>query len=166
MEKGIATFSSKIFPGFPFRNNDWVAIAFERDNYTNVRLPEWFFRAAQELLDSSGEIMLIKGYGEIFDRAPGGVITIPFDWIKFETFMLAPENYSPEYQIEGSKGDWAFWADPELSVWGGHAVIMEKIFDRFGGKQKILISMLKDFYISDIEANAQLYSYLRHLVFR
>jgi hypothetical protein len=156
-------FAERIFPGFPFTNDNWVAIAFDRDNYDNTRMPEWFFREAQAEFHRPGDVLLVKGYGEQFEKA-GGVLEVPFEWSSYKAFMLSPENYSPEYQLKSSGIEWAFWADPEISVWGGSKEAMKRIFDRRGGRGAVLSSMFEDFHLTDFSRNRELQEFLRGLV--
>lgn len=163
---GSTIFGRQIFPAFPFARNDWMAIAFERDNYDNTRLPEWFFVEARNEFARPGSQIFIKGYGERFGRSEGDCVGIPFEWVTYKAFMQSSENYSPEYQMQGDSSNWGFWADPEISVWGGDAAIMARIFDRKGGKAHVVDSMFKDFHLSEMSANRDLQTYLRSLVFR
>lgn len=163
MSGSASLFSQTIYPFFPFAKKGWIAVAFDRDNYDNTRLPEWFFVEAHKEFARPGAFMYVKGYGEDFEST-GECLEIPFEWEAYRSFMLAPKNYSPEYKIHGVANDWAFWADPEISVWGGDAAAMERIFSRIGGKEQVFALMLSDFHLSDLTANQELQGYLRGLL--
>lgn len=158
-------FSQKIYPDFPFVKKDWLAIAFDRDNYDNTRLPEWFFGEAKLEFSQHQEPILLKGYGERYENIGDG-IELPFEWEAYRQFMCTSKNYSPDYMMKGPANDWAFWGDPETSVWGGEAAAMERIFDRRGGKEAVFALMLEEFGIPfGLSAYHELQAYLRRLVY-
>lgn len=158
-------FSRTIFPGFPFREPEWIAIAFERDNYDNTRMPEWFFREAADEFSADGR-MLIKGYGENFCGHPSNTLELAFSWDEYKKFMLSKKGYSPEYLMVGAAGSWACRADGELAVFGGEPTRMNRIFARHGGKDEVFAAMQRDFSLHDEQRNSELRTYLRELVFR
>lgn len=166
--KSMDLFSARIFPNFPFQREDWLAVAFERDNYDNARLPEDFFEVVSEEFRAAGEsTLLIKGYGEMFDRLPGQILEIEFCWAKYRQAVLSPPYYSVEYKLVGVAGSCACWADPELTVWGGGRETMSKVITRLGGERNLLDRMLKDFYLTpDGTDNEELRRYLRRLIKR
>lgn len=153
-------FSESIFPDFPFVNNGWRAIAFERDNYDCARMPKWFFDLAVSVFSENGD-----GVVQI-DMIDENISAVQYrlclKWECYHDFMLA--NYSPEYFLTDPGARWGCWIDNEMTVWGGQSSAMMRIFDSIGGVEAVLQFMRNDFFLIDPPSNEKFDAYLVTLV--
>jgi hypothetical protein len=158
-------FRDSIYPEFPFADPTWAGIAFDRDNYDYTRMPELFFRRAVDTFaEARRERIFVRGFGAYFDSRPGRRAIVDFEWTAYRKFVMSKQNYSPEYQMVGSSGQWACWMDPELTVWGGTAEKMNEIYDLHGGREHVLTMMRSEFRIEDDAAHAQMLEFFRTLL--
>lgn len=159
-------FENHIFPGFPFRNRDWLAVAFERNSHDNARMPEWFFRCASKHFNRDGqEKLLIKGDCFALDGRPKEVVEVAFNWDDYHNFMLLPEGFSLEYKMVSEDGACGCWADAELTVFGGAADEMTGLFDDLGGRNSMLASIEREFFLDEPTGNEDMRAYFRGLLF-
>lgn len=160
-------FGDTIFPMFPFQDRGWLAIAFERNNYDNRRVPEWVFRRGICLAEKGSDI-IICGYGQPYSSVNGelGAICVSADWSAYSTFMLDRKNYSPDYFIYSTTGNWGLWSDSDLTVFGGDHEMMVPILESLGGTDAAIQFMRKEFGLLDFKTNQELDKYLHALIHR
>jgi len=159
-------FERAIFPGFPFRNRDWLAIAFERNSYDNTRLPEWFFRSASQHFNADGQNkLLIKGDCFALSEQIAEVVAVDFDWDSYRNFMLSPESYSLEYKMASKDRSCGCWADAELTIFGGSPEEMTAVLADFGGADAVLARVEREFFLDERDGNEDLRAYFRGLLF-
>lgn len=97
---------------YPFRKPEWRGCVLDRDKYTNARLPETLWHA---LMTASGaSTVTVCGYYPECERCTH----IDAAWHSFSEFMLAQDNYSPEYVIFDERGEWAILADVDVATVG------------------------------------------------
>lgn len=159
-------FSDEIFPGFPFKSQSWLAVAFERNRYDNTRMPEWFFREASMVFNPSGSSKLfIKG--DCFAlEGRDEIASVGFDWDSYSGFMRSPEGFSLEYKMANGAADFACWADPELTVIGGESDRMDVLLDKCGGRESMLGHIEREFFLDESTGNEDMRSYFQGLLFR
>ncbi|HYG05103.1 MAG TPA: hypothetical protein VD865_01680 [Stenotrophomonas sp.] len=159
-------FSDHIFPDFPFKNQNWLAVAFERNGYDNTRMPEWFFREASNVFNpSESSKLLIKG--DCFAlEGRGKIACVGFNWDCYSRFMRSAEGFSLEYKMANGTADFACWADPELTVIGGESSKMDEVLDRCGGRESMLGHIEREFFLDEPAGNEDMRRYFRGLLFR
>jgi hypothetical protein len=159
-------FEREIFPGFPFRNRDWRAVAFERDNYDNSRIPEWFFRSASMCFNDDGKNTLsIKGDCFALDGHVSEIVEVPFEWEDYRDFMLSPQAFSIEYKMVSKDGACACWTDAELTVFGGEAEKMTRVLDTNGGADSILEKIEQEFFLGASSGYEEMRTFFRGLLY-
>lgn len=94
----------------PLKNSDWRGCVLDRDKFSNVRLPEGLWRALMDAANIS-EVQ-VCGYFQGAEGCTG----IASSWEEFSCFMLAPQNYSPEYLVFDCSERWAILADSEVTT--------------------------------------------------
>lgn len=160
----VDIFAPSIFPGFPFQPSGWSAVAFERDNYDNTRVPEDFFVVMSEEFRRAGEqVLFVKGIEAA--AMPDAYLEIEFSWPAYRNAMLTRRNYSVEYRMVGAVQLCACWSDAELTVWGGESAVMRNVVERLGGQRTVEERMLRDFYLDENGTdNQELRRYLARLL--
>lgn len=158
-------FSDRIFPGFPFKNQSWLAVAFERNMYDNTRMPEWFFREASIAFNpSESSKLLIKGDCFVLE-GQDEVARIRFNWDSYSRFMQSPEGFSLEYKMANDAADFGCWADAELTVVGGESSKMDALLDRCGGRESMLRRIEREFFLDEPAGNEDMRIYFQGLLF-
>lgn len=158
-------FSKGPYPEFPFQDQDWIAVAFDRNAYDNTRMPEWFFRAASARFCSDSDIELLIA-GDLFTGAGlPAVCTQPFEWESYRTFMLRPEAYSVEYRMASDDLHCGCWADADITVFGGAPAQMSALLADLGGAEKLLDHMRQEFLLGDVAAYEEMDKYFQRLLF-
>lgn len=155
-------FGSQIFPGFPFRREDWIAVAFERNRYDNTRLPQQFFESASQHFSSPRNRSLFVS-GDLFDN--GKIARVDFKWQEYRSFMLSPDSFSLEYKIFSENLSCACWADEEITIFGGSPAQMNAVMDDYGGRDSFLSTMEDEFFLKSREGNSDMRHYLAGLLF-
>jgi hypothetical protein len=157
-------FASEIYPSYPFRNNLWLAIPFERDAYDGARMPEWFFRAAQKHFNPAGTgSLFIKGDCFVQD-GHSEVSRVDFEWEPYRSFMLSKEGFSMEYKVVSDAGECGFWADPESTIFGGDAAKMHALLSEHGGRLAMLTRCNLELF-GDSAGYDEMRAYVRNLLF-
>lgn len=158
-------FSNRIFPGFPFKDRSWLAVAFERNMYDNTRMPEWFFLGASTIFNPSGRSkLLIKG--DCFAlEGRDEVAHVDFIWDSYAGFMRSQEGFSLEYKMTNDAADFGCWADAELTIVGGEQGRMDALFNRCGGREPMLERIEREFFLDEPTGNEDMRSYFRGLLF-
>lgn len=159
-------FGEEIFPGFPFRNDNWLAVAFERDDYDNTRMPEWFFRAATRHFNQDGENkLLIMGEPVLSPHFSQEIGDIPFDWEHYRSFMLSAERSAIEYKMASEDRKCGCWADPEMTIFGGAPEKMSELLNDAGGRDAMLAHIEQEFFLGEPTGNEDMRSFFRGLLF-
>jgi hypothetical protein len=164
LESIRALFAPTIFPSFPFAQRQWLAVAFDRDNYDNTRMPQWWFEAAAESFDATQSEILMGPCGPYEAGDKMEIIKVPFEWTKYRLAAQDELRLCPEFILAGSRLDWGVWADPEITVWGGSSAGMNLAISRLGGKGRVLQLMQEDFGVSQSNDQQELISYLKLLI--
>jgi hypothetical protein len=158
-------FSNNIFPEFPFKNQGWIAVAFERNAHSNTRMPEWFFRSACKYYNPNGKnSLLIKGDFFLINGLEE-VVEIAFDWDSYKNLIFSPAGFSLEYKMIDKKRRCACWADPELTIFGGEPREMIKLLDEYGGRDHMLKNIESEFFLDRQSGNEDMRAYFRGLLF-
>ena len=166
MPEALASvFSIHLNPDFQFRDETWIAVAFERNAYDNTRMPEWFFRVASHQFARSGAVGLLI-QGDYFSEAGLSEVTVePFEWSSYQEFMLRPEAYSLEYRMASSDLQCGVWADADITVFGGEPTLMTAVIDELGGANVLLEHMRQEFLLGDISGYQEMDEYFQRLLF-
>ena len=164
LESIRALFASTIFPSFPFSEQQWLAVAFDRDNYDDTRMPQWWFEAAAESFDATQSEVLIGPCGPYAAADKIELVQIPFEWSKYQLAARNELRLCPEFILSGSRLDWGVWADPEITVWGGNSLAMNRAISRLGGKGHVLRLMKEDFGVDQSNEHHELIGYLKSLI--
>lgn len=164
LERIRALFASTIFPSFPFSDLQWVAVAFDRDNYDNARMPQWWFEAAAESFDATQSEILIGPCGPYASCDQVDLVRIPFEWSKYQAAARIDLRLCPEFVLAGSRCDWGVWADPEITVWGGSSIRMNRAISKLGGNGHMLQQMQEDFGVRQADQHQELAGYLQMLI--
>lgn len=158
-------FAGQIFPEFPFKKHNWLAVAFERNMYDGARMPEWFFREASLVFNPSRELKLLV-MGDCFTlEGRNELALVDFTWDEYAKFMRSKDGFSLEYKIASDLGDFACWADAELTVVGGEQDRMDILLNHFGGRESMLGCIEKEFFLDKPVGNEDMRVYFRKLLF-
>lgn len=158
-------FTDRIFPGFPFRNQHWLAVAFERNMYDAARMPEGFFREASRVFNPSRKSKLLMTGDCFVLEGRVDVALVGFDWDGYSSFMRSKEGFSLEYKMASDSGDWGCWADQELTVVGGEQRKMDRLLEQCGGRESMLKRMETEFFLDEPAGNEDMRAYFRGLLF-
>ena len=159
-----SVFSADSSADFPFQNSEWVAVAFERNQYDNTRIPQWFFRTASERFGSEPNSVLLIA-GDLFGQSEEDKVKrVRFTWEDYRQFMLTPEVYSVRYQMASEDLRCGCWADEDITVFGGDPELMTQVLGDLGGSDIMLAHMRKEFILSDVDAYPQFDEYLQGLL--
>ena len=94
----------------PLRNPDWRGCVLDRDQFTNVRLPEALWQA---LVYAANPVEVrVCGYFSGTERCQ----SVSSSWAAFSSFMLERQNYSPEYLVHDASDRWAIFADADVTT--------------------------------------------------
>lgn len=94
----------------PLRSSDWRGCVLDRDQFTNVRLPEVLWQA---LVCTANPVEVqVCGYFSGTERCQA----VSSSWAEFSSFMLGRQNYSPEYLVHDASGRWAIFADADVTT--------------------------------------------------
>jgi len=94
----------------PLKNPDWRGCVLDRDRFTNARLPEVIWYALVSVTDTA-EVQ-VCGYFSGIERCQA----VKSSWTDFASFMLEPQNYSPEYVVFDASGRWVIHADVDVTT--------------------------------------------------
>jgi hypothetical protein len=159
-------FEDEIFPSFPFSNVNWLAVAFERDDYDNARMPEWFFCAATRRFNQDGENkLLIMGEPVVSPHFSQETADIPFDWEHYRNFMLSTERSAVEYKMASEDRKCGCWTDSEMTIFGGVPEKMIELFNDFGGRNAMLAHIEQEFFLDEPSGYEDMRLFLRGLLF-
>lgn len=153
-------FARAVFPGFPFRNRHWLAVAFDRQSFP-ARMPRWFFDLVLQTYTP------VRAPMSLYARNPEGSEPawwrhdLALDGSAYEA-MVTDDSRSELRLIDGL-GRWACWSTEEVTVWGGEAEDMTIIYERMGGRERVRQSMFNSLHAYAAHLPA-LSKYVRGLV--
>lgn len=150
----------------PFRNEDWVAVAFDRDNYDNTRLPDDVFEDLVEVVRADCARFIICGSMSKFSidgYVPTQCEKTGTTWSEYKKFLMDNDNYAPEFFVFSESKNWGIWADMEITLLGGERRIMNKIIEKRGGVDRVLANMLDEFGVSEADY-PEFCAYLKRLI--
>lgn len=132
----------------PFRNANWRGAVLDRDQFSNARLPEMLWKALSGAANT-GEVQ-ICGYFLGQEKC----MFVESGWDEFSTFMLKPENYSPEYIIFDASGRWAVWADTDVTTVAMDSELADLVDDHLKKSGKSLMKLtLENFSEQEIASS-------------
>lgn len=136
----------------PFTQPDWRGCVLDRDKYTNTRLPETLWRA---LITASGaSTIMVCGYYTECERCTH----IDSNWGSFSEFMLAQDNYSPEYVIIDESREWAILADVDVTTVGLQLRLADLVDSLLATNKVSLLALTRgDFSDQEILSNGGKY---------
>jgi hypothetical protein len=162
-------FQPEIFPGFPFVQTTWTALAFSRDNAGNSRLPTtaWACLFRQLASATRDRVAFITSPEPIYEGLVAAR-TQPFVVALDEQSVLAHfsdmDVYLPEFFMAGASERWAIWGDSDLTVLGGQVDVISPVIDALGGKSAVTEAMLRDFGVTSEPDEYGMSVYLRGLI--
>lgn len=161
-------FKDRIFPGFPFRSSEWVAMAFNRDTQGLRRMPVAVWSSAL------GAMRHIERFGFIVSPDPvvsGSVSQLEQPFVvalELESVLNHFDNsemYLPEFFMSSASESWGIWGDSDFTVLGGHVAMMEYVFECFGGATGAMQQMVDDFHLDPRSAvDASMLEYCQQLL--
>lgn len=156
-------FAEHIYPGFPFKDKSWLALALERDSYDGTRMSQDLFSNLRSVFDPDSEEVLWI-FGDLIESTRVEGIKIPFQWDAYRNFVLSDSGFSLEYKIVAGSGLLAVWADADLTLIGGEASAMEKVLSVYGGRDAFLKIIETQFFGDYKSGNEDMRCYFRSLL--
>ncbi|WP_153022948.1 hypothetical protein [Rhodanobacter thiooxydans] len=162
-------FRADIFPGFPFVPLNWQALAFNRDNAGDMRLPSNIWRC---LLDQAHE-RTRDTRAFVVSPAPiiGGVVmereqpfVVPLDERSVLAHFSDMSLYLPEFFMSTASERWAIWGDSDLTVLGAECELITAVIEEYGGEAKAIEEMARDFGLRNTTEDHSMWTYLKGLV--
>lgn len=161
-------FGARIFPGFPFDNDGWVAIAYDRDREGGNRLPERIWRLlidAVRSMTADSRAYVISPYpivaGTVSEHAQP--FEVPLSIAGVHGYFGESDRYLPEFLMAGVSEAWAIWGDSDITVLGGSRFIMSAVSEALGGEEGMVDEMARSFRLSDCVEDESMHLYLRDL---
>jgi len=105
----------------PFHPPGWRGCVLDRDRFDHTRLPRFLFEAI--ITATATAELLLRPYTP--DRAES--VALPPTWPAFREFVYEPSNWSLEYVLYDSSGQWAVLADPDIVIVGAEAKVADRI---------------------------------------
>src|SRR5690606_14459662 len=143
----------EIFPGFPFVQQTWEALAFSRDTAGNSRLPMavWTCLLRQIANRTRDRVAFITSPEPIHEGLVAAQ-TQPFVVALDERGVLTHFSdmgvYLPEFFMAGASERWAIWGDSDLTVLGGEVNVIHPVIEALGGERAVVEAMLRDFGVN------------------
>ena len=162
-------FRKEIFPGFPFVPPDWIALAFNRDNHGDVRLPDetWQKLIVEILKRTREQVALIVSPEPLIAGTVAELeqpFVVPLNGPSMLAHFADTSRYLPEFFMAGASERWAIWGDSDLTVVGGEREMMSAIIDNIGGVPAALVMMTNDFALCESPDDSDMHLYLRALL--
>lgn len=147
-------FSSKAYPGRPFRKPDWIGVAFDQDK-NHWGAPEPFWRAL--LTEAKQRFGESSAFFVGANDVPPGVEALEsegsFD-SRYEClveFLSTDHAYLSRMYIVGGSERWAYWQDQDFALFGGDPDLMSPVFDLMGGRASLLQERIRQFDVQNGE---------------
>lgn len=151
------------FPAFPFANNNWYGLVFNRDCHGRGGVPKDVFEAMVDAanVDCDDHLLFVPAVLPL-DGAP------PFSERKFRTWdqylaLLSDSGYCPEYFVVNPQGSMLFWVDPDASVVGADRNIVEIAVRTLGGLQEVIRRSADEFGVEVGDPESDVAAYIRAL---
>jgi hypothetical protein len=162
-------YRSEIFPGFPFVPTTWKAVAFNRDNVGNIRIPKEIWDLAlreirRKTRDSVGFVASPQPISAGSIAGSEQPFVVGLDLFSVLEHFSNTNTYLPEFFMAGASEKWAIRGDSDLTVLGGDEDLISCVLNYFGGENEAIREMLRDFSVDDERHDFGMSAYIRGLV--
>lgn len=141
----------------PLQNSDWRGCVLDRDHFTNARLPEVIWHALVSVTETAD--VQVCGYFSGIERCQA----VAGSWTDFASFMLEPQNYSPEYVVFDASGRWAILADVDVTTVAMDSELAGLVDAYLGPRDTSLLGLTLDHFSMD-EIMSAGGSYIRNVL--
>jgi hypothetical protein len=136
----------------PLRNSNWRGCVLDRDQFTNVRLPEVLWQAL--ICAVSPAEVQVCGYIAGIERCQA----VSSSWAEFSSFMLGRQNYSPEYLVFDASNRWAIFADADVTTAAMDSDLAKVVDAHLASRDTSLLKLtLDNFPMEEIQSSGGIY---------